>query len=127
MHALIVDDDADIREVARLSLELIAGWVVTEADSGAAAVERARADRPDVILLDVMMPGLDGVATLRLLNLDRSTHDIPVIFLTAKAQIGERRHLEDAGARGLIPKPFDPLRLSAEIETILSIENDPAA
>jgi CheY-like chemotaxis protein len=120
VHALIVDDDGDIREVARLSLELIGGWAVSEADCGSEAIERARALSPDVILLDVMMPGIDGVATLRVLSHDPRTSHIPVIFLTAKAQNGELRRLETAGASGLIAKPFDPMRLAQEIEVILS-------
>lgn len=120
MHALIVDDDGDIREVARLSLELIGGWVVSEAEGGSQAIEQARALSPDVILLDVMMPGMDGVATLRVLVHDPRTSQIPVIFVTAKAQNGELRRLGAAGACGLIAKPFDPMRLPQEIEAILS-------
>ena len=120
MHALVVDDDADIREVARLSLELTAGWNVSVAKGGSEAIEQARTLTPDVILLDVMMPGIDGVATLHILSHDPETRDIPVIFLTAKAQTGERRHLEQAGARGLIAKPFDPLSLAHDVEMILS-------
>ena len=120
MHALIVDDEDDIREVARMSLELIGGWTVSVAECGADAIERARALAPDVILLDVMMPDLDGVATLQILSDDPATCNIPVIFLTAKAQVGERRHLEEAGARGLIGKPFDPMNLAQEVEAILA-------
>ena len=120
MHALVVDDDEDIREVARLSLELVGGWVVSVADSGSEAISQAVALTPDVILLDVMMPGLDGVATLQALSDDPRTRAIPVIFLTAKAQVGERRRLEEAGARGLIAKPFDPLNLAHDVERILN-------
>jgi CheY-like chemotaxis protein len=120
MHALIVDDDADIREVARLSLELVGGWAVSVADCGTEAIEQARTLALDVILLDVMMPGTDGVATLRSLANDPATRDIPVIFLTAKAQMGERRQLEEAGACGLIAKPFDPMSLAHDVEVILS-------
>ena len=120
MHALIVDDDDDIREIARMSLEVIGGWAVSEADCGSEAIARARALSPDVILLDVMMPGLDGVATLRILSHHPKTSHIPVIFLTAKAKKGELRRLEAAGACGLIAKPFDPMRLAHEIEAILS-------
>jgi CheY-like chemotaxis protein len=120
MHALIVDDEDDIREVARMSLELIGGWTVSVAECGADAIERARALLPDVILLDVMMPDLDGVATLQILSDDPVTGNIPVIFLTAKAQVGERRRLEEVGARGLIGKPFDPMSLAQEVEAILA-------
>ena len=120
MHALVVDDDEDIREVARLSLELVGGWVVSVADSGSEAISQAVALTPDVILLDVMMPGLDDVATLQALSDDPRTRAIPVIFLTAKAQVGERRRLEEAGARGLIAKPFDPLNLAHDVERILN-------
>jgi CheY-like chemotaxis protein len=120
MHALIVDDEDDIREVARMSLELIGGWTVSVAECGADAIARARELLPDVILLDVMMPDLDGVATLQILTEDPATGEIPVIFLTAKAQVGERRRLEEAGARGLIAKPFEPMTLAQEVEAILS-------
>ena len=119
-HALIVDDEADIREVARLSLELIGGWVVSVADCGADAIGKARELLPDVILLDVMMPGIDGVETMRSLSDDPATRDIPVIFLTAKAQVGERRRLEEAGACGLIAKPFDPMSLPGQVAEILA-------
>ncbi|MEO5838352.1 MAG: response regulator [Acidimicrobiales bacterium] len=123
MHALIVDDDADIREVARLSLETVAGWDVSVAECGSDAIEQARTLVPDVILLDVMMPGIDGLATLRTLSEDPATRAIPVIFLTAKTQATERRRLEDAGACGLIPKPFDPMTLATAVEAILSVMN----
>jgi CheY-like chemotaxis protein len=120
MHALIVDDDEDIRVVARMSLELICGWEVSDVSSGTLAVQRAAAIAPDVILLDAMMPGLDGLSTLLALSEDPATAHIPVIFMSAKAQSSERRELLDSAARGLIPKPFDPLQLGNEVEAILS-------
>ena len=120
MEVLIVDDDDDIREVARLSLELIGGWIVFAAARGADAIKHALERPPDVILLDVMMPAMDGVETLRRLSGDPTTRHIPVIFLTAKAQTGERMELEAMGASGLIAKPFDPVTLPHEIEMILS-------
>ena len=123
MEVLIVDDDDDIREVARLSLDLIGGWTVFVAASGAHAITHARLRPPDVILLDVMMPVMDGVETLRRLSADPTTRHIPVIFLTAKAQTGERIELEAIGASGLIAKPFDPVTLPDEIELILSRPN----
>ena len=119
-QVLIVDDDADIREVARLSLELIGGWTVFVADSGIDAIEQAKLRSPDVILLDMMMPGIDGLETLQRLAAEQSTSHIPVIFLTAMAQTGERQRLEATCARGLIAKPFDPLTLGNTIEAILT-------
>jgi two-component system alkaline phosphatase synthesis response regulator PhoP len=120
MHALIVDDDEDIRVVARMALELICGWDVSDLPSGILAVERAAGIAPDVILLDAMMPGLDGLSTLKALSEDPTTAHIPVIFMSAKAQSSERRELLDSCARGLIPKPFDPLQLGVEVEAILA-------
>ncbi|MEO8697333.1 MAG: response regulator [Acidimicrobiales bacterium] len=119
-RVLVVDDDAGIREVARLSLEVVGGWTVSLAEGGADAIEEAKLQPPDVILLDVMMPGIDGVETLQRLSHDPNTTHIPVIFLTAMAQTGERRRLEATSAVGLIAKPFDPLTLGKSIETILS-------
>ena len=119
MHALIVDDDEFVREIARLSLEFIGGWAVLVAGSGAEGIEQARILSPDVILLDLMMPGIDGVATMRGLSEDVRTSHIPVIFLTAKAQTGDQS-FDEPGARGVIAKPFDPLNLAHDIEVILS-------
>ena len=121
MEALIVDDDTDIPDVARLSLELVSGWTVFDAHCGLDAIELAMRRQPDVILLDVTMPGMDGVETLRRLSEDAGTRNIPVIFLTAVAQTRYRERLEAAGARGLIAKPFDPLTLADEIEMILAV------
>jgi two-component system, OmpR family, alkaline phosphatase synthesis response regulator PhoP len=120
MQVLIVDDEADIREVARLSLELIAEWTVSVAENGAEAVEQAILHAPDVILLDMVMPGIDGIETFQRLSQDPGTNHIPVIFLTALAHTGERRRLEVTSARGLVAKPFDPLTLAHDIERILS-------
>src|SRR5688572_23017425 len=95
MHALIVDDDGFIREIARLSLELMGGWAVSVAESGTDGIEQARILALDVILLDVMMPGIDGVETMRGLLDDPVTRDIPVIFLTAKSEPCEQRRLDE--------------------------------
>jgi CheY-like chemotaxis protein len=119
-QVLIVDDDADIREVARLSLELFGEWTVFVAESGIDGIEQAKLRSPDVILLDMMMPGIDGLETLRRLVAEQTTRHIPVIFLTAMAQTGERQRLESTCARGLIAKPFDPLTLGNSIEAILT-------
>jgi len=116
---LIVDDEDDIREVAHASLELIGGWRVLTAAGGEEAVARAVEDRPDAILLDVMMPGVDGPATLAMLRADPATAAIPVVFLTAKVQAADRRRLADIGARGVIAKPFDPMTLASQVSETL--------
>src|SRR3954468_9874704 len=112
---LIVDDEADIREVAQVSLELVGQFEVLTAGCGRDGIARARADHPDAILLDVMMPDMDGPTTLAQLQSDPATRDIPVVFLTAKAQTAERTRLAELGAAGILTKPFDPLRLAADV------------
>jgi CheY-like chemotaxis protein len=117
--ALVVDDDELIREVAQMALEMVAGWQVVTADGGAAALERAAADQPDVILLDVMMPGLDGIATFRRLQESASTRHIPVVLVTAKAP-GERGPVWDGlPIAGVIPKPFDPMTLATQVAQLV--------
>jgi CheY-like chemotaxis protein len=116
---LIVDDEDDIREVAQMSLETIGGWLVecvaTPEEGIVAAAER----KPDAILLDVMMPGIDGPTALGKLRSRFDTRDIPVLFLTAKVQPSDREQLQGLGADGLVPKPFDPMTLSADIAATL--------
>jgi two-component system alkaline phosphatase synthesis response regulator PhoP len=119
---LLIEDEDDIREIARVSLEILAGWSTLSAHTGQEGIELARRERPDAILLDVMMPDMDGPQTLARLREDPSTREIPVIFMTAKVQASERRNLGDLGVRGLIAKPFDPLQLAAEISAILGWE-----
>lgn len=117
---LIVDDEDDIREVAQFSLELVGHWEVVTASSGRAGVTVARSEKPDAILLDVMMPDMDGPATLAALQRDPDTCDIPVLFLTAKTQAAERSQLAQLGAAGVLTKPFDPLKLPTEVAEALS-------
>ena len=116
---LIVDDEDDIREVAALSLETIAGYEVLSANSGKAAVQIAQAEQPDAILLDVMMPDMDGPSTLEALRALTSTAHIPVVFLTAKVQPSERSRFASLGAKAVLSKPFDPLTLASELATAL--------
>jgi CheY-like chemotaxis protein len=120
MHILLVDDEDDIREIATISLEAVGGWRVSSASSGTEAIAKAVAEAPDAILLDVMMPDLDGPTTFRRLQDDPQTRDIPVIFLTAKAHTADRQRLGDIGVAGLLTKPFDPMTLSAEVTAILA-------
>lgn len=118
-RVLIIDDEPDIREVAQVCLEEMAGWTVLQAESGPEGVVLARNERPDVILLDVMMPSQDGPTTLVQLGEADGSRSIPVIFVTAKAQPAELRRLMDLGAAGVITKPFDSLRLAEEVEEIV--------
>lgn len=120
-HILLVDDEADIREVAALSLQAIGGWRVSSANEG---IAMARAERPDAILLDVMMPDIDGPATFQRLQADPQTRDIPVILLTAKAQSADRRGFARLGVAGTLTKPFDPMTLSDQIAAILAGSDD---
>jgi len=111
VKVLVVDDDDDIRRIAMLSLIGVGGMEVAEASGGSEGIRRAREDRPDVILLDMMMPGMD--ATFRALRGDPETSEIPVVFLTAKAMTSEVDRLKALGARGVLIKPFDPMTLPA--------------
>ena len=116
---LLIDDEDDIREVASMTLETMSDFEVVTASSGLAGVAKAEAELPDAILLDVMMPGLDGPATFERLQESALTRSIPVIFMTAKVQSGDRKRLAELGARGIIAKPFDPMTLSEEVRNLL--------
>jgi CheY-like chemotaxis protein len=119
-RVLVVDDDDTIRELVQLSLETLTGWDVLTASSGAEALRRAAEEHPDAILLDVMMPELDGPATMAQLRADPRIGDIPVIMVTAKVQASERRRFADIdGVRGVIAKPFDPMTLADEVAGML--------
>ena len=118
MKVLIIDDDADTRELVQMSLALARMETITAA-SGADGVAKAARDRPDAILLDVMMPFMDGPSTLRALRADPKTADIPVLFLTASAMIAEVERLESLDVVGILPKPFDPATLGARVRTAL--------
>lgn len=117
---LIVDDEADIREVAAMSLETVCGWNVLQARSGAEGIRIAQQDQPDVILLDVMMPDMDGPKTLQALRADSSIASIPVIFLTAKVQGTDRKRFAEMGVSAVLSKPFDPLLLGEQIAQALN-------
>jgi CheY-like chemotaxis protein len=115
---VIVEDDPDIQAIARLSLEEVGGYGVEAFDTGAAAVEYARKQKPELVILDVMMPGMDGPATLAELRKLESARDVPVIFMTAKAQGAEAESLRKLGAIGVIPKPFDPMTLAQAVREL---------
>ncbi|MGZ8848946.1 MAG: response regulator [Thermoanaerobaculia bacterium] len=117
---MIIDDEDHIREVASLSLEMTQGWRISTANCGTLGVELAKREKPDAILLDVMMPDKDGASTLRELQLGEETRQIPVIFLTALVQGPDRRKFIELGVQGIIAKPFDPLTLGQQIREALA-------
>jgi two-component system alkaline phosphatase synthesis response regulator PhoP len=120
MKVLIIDDDEDVRFVARMSLGRVAGMTVVEAARGQDGVALAKSEQPDFILLDMMMPDMDGAATLRALQAGEATASIPVVFLTARAMTSEVQRLKGLGVRGVVLKPFNPMTLASEITAILS-------
>ncbi len=116
---LIIDDEEAIQKVVKLSLKMEAEWDVLTATSGPEGVTNAETEQPDAILLDVMMPDMDGIATFKALQSNAKTEPIPVIFLTAKAQTAEKRQFSNVGVAGVITKPFNSLTLASEIAKIL--------
>ena len=112
---LIIDDEDDIREVAQVGLEAVGGFEVVTARSGHEGLEKAARERPDAILLDVMMPGMDGPTTFQRLQENADTRAIPVILLTAKVQAADRRWFADLGVTAVLSKPFDPMKLADEV------------
>ncbi len=119
---LIIDDEDDIREVAALSLESIAGWQVATANSGANGILAAIADPPDAILMDVMMPAMDGPTTLLQIQNTPAIAHIPVILLTAKVQGVDQRRFAGLGVAAVLFKPFDPIALAQQMATALGWE-----
>ena len=116
---LHVDDEPDIREVVEMSLALDPAIVLKSCASGADALVTAASWEPDVILMDVMMPVMDGAETLTHLRKDARTAKIPVVFMTARAQAREIEHFLSLGAAGVIPKPFDPMTLASAVRAFL--------
>lgn len=121
---LIIDDEDDIREVAALSLEATAGWQVLTASSGVEGVAIATAEQPDAILMDVMMPGVDGPTTVRNIQQDPLIGHIPVLLLTAKVQGVDQRRFASLGVAAILVKPFDPLTLASQISEALGWADD---
>lgn len=115
---LHVDDEDDIRQVARLALETVGGFTVEGCASGREALEKGPQFGPQLILLDVMMPGLDGPATFEAMKEIDGLRNIPVVFVTAKAMPSELQRFLDMGAAGVIAKPFDPMAISGQLREI---------
>ncbi|MDJ0531717.1 MAG: response regulator [Xenococcaceae cyanobacterium MO_207.B15] len=120
---LFIDDEEDIRILASFCLELEAGWEMITASSGKEGIEIAASQQPDAILLDAMMPEMDGLETLVQLQNNPKTKHIPTIFITAKVQASDRRRFYAAGAKGVINKPFDSLTLASQISGFLGWSN----
>ena len=118
-RVLVIDDEAPIRLLCRVNLEA-EGMEVLEASDGPTGVERARSEAPDVVLLDVMMPGLDGWRVAEQLLLDPATERIPIIFLTARAEFRDRARGLDIGGVDYVTKPFNPLELAQLVEDVLA-------
>ncbi|MBD3886703.1 response regulator [Phormidium tenue FACHB-886] len=112
---LIVDDEEDVRAIATLGLQMGAGWEVLTASSGAEGIAIAAQHHPDAILLDLMMPNMDGRATLQHLKQQPETQSIPVILMTAKVQPSEQHNLHDLDVAAVFTKPFRPLTLAQQI------------
>lgn len=122
LHVLFADDEPDIREIIDLSLGLDPLFVARGCGTGSDALATALKWRPDLILLNVMMPGMDGPATLAQLRGNRLTAEIPVVFVTARAQAYERERFAALGATGVISKPFDPVQLAAQVRAYVPAE-----
>lgn len=116
---LLVDDNDDVRALATLSLARVGGHDVHAVDSGAACLDELTRWAPEVIVLDVMMPGMDGPSTMQRIRGNPETAHIPVVFLTASIAESELEPLRRLGATGLLSKPFDPLRLAADLAAIV--------
>ncbi|NDJ16115.1 response regulator [Myxacorys almedinensis] len=117
---LVVDNEEYIQEVAKICLETVANWEVITASSGREGIEKAETEQPDAILLDVMMPDMDGLATFQKLQANPMTQAIPVFLLTAKIQAADRRHYTELGVKDAIAKPFEPLDLAHQIARALN-------
>ncbi|MBH8565227.1 response regulator [Nostoc sp. CENA67] len=116
---LVVDNEVYIQEVAKICLETVADWEVVTASSGQEGITQAESYQPDAILLDVMMPDMDGITTFEKLQANPATKRIPVILLTAKVQASDRRRYAQLGMKAAIAKPFNPLELANQVATAL--------
>lgn len=116
-RVVLIDDDPDLRQLVKLTLEFTAGWDVTVAADGAEGIEAVRNVMPDVVLVDYMMPGMDGYEVCRDLKEDPQTAGIPLVFLTARKELDAER-VREVGAQGVVVKPFDPEQLAERIREL---------
>ena len=121
-HILLIDDEETIQEVVQVGIEIETGWQVAIASSGLEGIAVAASQQPDAILLDVMMPDMDGISTLSQLKANVQTQSIPVIFLTAKTQAGDKNLFQSLGVVGVITKPFNSMTLASRIAKMLQWE-----
>ena len=115
---LYVEDEADIRVIAEIALEVVGGFTLTSCASGKEAVDVAERVRPDLLLLDMMMPGMDGLSTLEALRALPATATTPVVFMTAKVQAAEIAYYKSMGALDVIAKPFDPMAVAVLVRSL---------
>lgn len=119
---LLIDDEETIQEVVQVGIEIETGWQVAIASSGLEGITLAANQQPDAILLDVMMPEMDGISTLSRLKANAKTQSIPVIFLTAKTQAADKTLFQSLGVVGVITKPFNSMTLASRIAKMLQWE-----
>lgn len=115
---LYAEDEVDVQTVVELTIQTLSNFEIKICDNGKKLLECVEDYNPDLILLDVMMPEMDGPTTFKNLQINEKTKDIPVIFMTAKAQVHEIENFKGTGISGVITKPFDPLNLCSDIEEI---------
>ncbi|ESA35724.1 chemotaxis protein [Leptolyngbya sp. Heron Island J] len=119
-HILIIDDEDDIRDVAQVALETVGGWQVSTASSGQAGLTYMQTTLPDAVLLDVMMPDMDGIEVFKHMQANANTQAIPVILMTAKTQTSDQQRFFDLGVTAIITKPFKAMLLADQIAEILN-------
>lgn len=123
-HILCIDDDENVLVIVQMCLESVGGFQVTCLENGINALNKIKAIKPDLILIDMMMPGVDGSSVLKSLKKEHETRNIPVIFMTARVQTEEIEEYYTLGADGVVPKPFDPMTLSEQLNEIWEKYND---
>lgn len=120
INILHVDDDEDIRTITELAISLDADFALVQCASGAEAIERSRSASPDILLLDMMMPGMNGDETWDRMKSEVGLDSVPAVFMSARADREFAKTMLDKGAAGIITKPFDPMTLCSELKSILS-------
>ena len=123
LRVVVIDDDPDLRQLIKLTLEFTSGWRVDVAAGGEEGIALVRNVRPDAVVVDLMMPGMDGYEVSRRLTTDRATASIPIVLLTARKEIDDQR-MRVAGAAGVLFKPFEPEQLGPRIAALCDLLDD---